>query len=234
MKILSFDTSAKTAAVAVADEREILASAQITTALTHSQTLLPLCEHLLKTAGIPLSDIDCFAVSSGPGSFTGLRIGIGAVKGLSQGTGKPCIGVSTLQALCYNYYGLSGTVCAVMDARRTQVYTAVYDASDMRCLLEDCALSIELLGEQLACYPDVTLVGDGARLVYDALSDKLPQLRLAPPVLRNQNAASVALAAFDLLSKEKPLSAEELLPRYLRLPQAERERLAKLAQTEHA
>ena len=227
MKILSFDTSAKTAAVAVVDDRNVLATAQITTNLTHSQTLLPLCEQLLHTAGITLADIDCFAVSNGPGSFTGLRIGIGTVKGLAQGINKPCIGVSTLQALCYNYYGLDGVICAAMDARRNQVYTAIYDANGMQCLLDDCALPVEELGEILNQYPSVTLVGDGAKLVFRQLTDKLSGLKLAPPALLYQNAASVALAAFDLLEQSEPLQAEALTPRYLRLPQAERERMEK-------
>lgn len=230
MKILALDTSAKTATAAVIEEDKILCRASVTVNLTHSQTLLPLCDSMLKAAGFALADIDLFAVSMGPGSFTGLRIGIGAVKGMAQGLNKPCLGVSTLEALACNYTGLQGVVCAVMDARCQQVYTAVFrvNGGAPERLTPDEALAIEELGKKLLSFNEpVTFVGDGALLCYEALKDMLSAV-LAPPQLRLQDAASVAFAAQRFLQNGgQPLAATELMPQYLRLPQAERELLAK-------
>lgn len=230
MKILALDTSAKTATAAVIEEDKILCRASVTVNLTHSQTLLPLCDSMLKAAGFALADIDFFAVSEGPGSFTGLRIGIGAVKGMAQGLNKPCVGVSTLEALACNYTGLQGIVCAVMDARCQQVYTAVFrvNGGAPERLTPDEALAIEELGKKLLSFNEpVTFVGDGALLCYEALKDRLSAV-LAPPQLRLQDAASVAFAAQRFLQNGgQPLGAAELMPQYLRLPQAERELLAK-------
>lgn len=229
MKILAFDTSAKTATAAVIEDSEILCNASISAGLTHSQTLLPLVNSMLSASHISLDDIDLFAVSTGPGSFTGLRIAVAAVKGMAQGLDKPCIGVSTLEALAYNYTGLSGTVCAVMDARCNQVYTATFkvNKSYPERLTEDDAIPIETLAENLKDYPDVTFVGDGAKLCCNALSDKL-SVRLAPVKLRYQDAVSVGLVAENMINRGvKPQNASELMPSYLRLPQAERELLLK-------
>jgi len=229
LRILALDTSAKTATVAVIENSEILCNASISAGLTHSQTLLPLVESIFNAAKISLSDIDAFAVSNGPGSFTGLRIAVAAVKGMAQALGKPCIGVSTLEALAFNYSGLKGTVCAVMDARCNQVYTATFklDKSFPERLTEDDAVPIDTLAETLKDYSDITFVGDGAKLCYDALKDKL-QVALAPVKLRYQDAVSVALAAENMINNGiKPLNASELMPSYLRLPQAERELLLK-------
>lgn len=230
MKLLCFDTSAKTASVAVVEPGKILAECSVTTGLTHSQTMMPLCDSLLKGAGLDLSQIDLFAISHGPGSFTGLRIGIGTVKGLSQGSGKPCVGVSTLEALACNCLGLETLVCPVMDARCKQVYTALFQVLGgyPQRLWEDAALSFEELFQRLSGLDrPVMLVGDGAGLIYDALSPSLPILRLSPPALRFQRASSVGFAALEFLKTQKPLSPAELMPQYLRLPQAERELLAK-------
>lgn len=230
MKILALDTSAKTAAAAVVEEDNILCRAGLNVNLTHSQTLLPLCDSMLKAAGMALNHIDLFAVSWGPGSFTGLRIGIGAVKGMAQGLSKPCLGVSTLEALACNYMGLEGLICAVMDARCQQVYTATFrvDGGYPHRLTPDEAIPIEELCLKLAAFDaPITLVGDGAVLCFNALKDRLP-VTLAPPQLRFQDAASVAFAAGRFLQNGgQPLSASELSPQYLRLPQAERELLQK-------
>ena len=230
MKILALDTSAKTAAAAVVEENQILCRASVNVNLTHSQTLLPLCDSMLTAAGMTLRDMDLFAVSMGPGSFTGLRIGIGAVKGMAQGLSKPCVGVSTLEALACNYRGLTGVVCAVMDARCQQVYTATFqvDGGYPQRLTPDEALAIDELGEKLAALNGpVTFVGDGAALCYEALKDRLSAV-LAPPQLRLQDAASVAFAAQNFLQNGgQAQSASELMPQYLRLPQAERELMAK-------
>lgn len=230
MKILALDTAAKTATAAVTENGNILCQASVTVNLTHSQTLLPLCHAMINAAGMTLPEIDLFAVSTGPGSFTGLRIGIGAVKGMAQGLQKPCIGVSTLEALGCNYMGLYGIVCATMDARCGQVYTACFqlDGDYPKRLSDDEALSIDELEKRLSSYDaPVSLVGDGAVLCYNALQEKLPVL-LSPPGLRLQNAASVGFVAEHFIKNGgEPQSAAELMPQYLRLPQAERELLAK-------
>ena len=230
MKILALDTSAKTATAAVVEEDNILCRASVTVNLTHSQTLLPMCDAMLKAAGLALVDIGLFAVSTGPGSFTGLRIGIGAVKGMAQGLQRPCLGVSTLEALACNYMGLTGIVCAVMDARCQQVYTATFRVNGgyPDRLAPDEAIAIEDLGGKLAVFNEpVTFVGDGALLCYNALKDRL-SVSLAPPQLRLQDAAAVGFAAEQALQfGQNPLSPSELVPQYLRLPQAERELLKK-------
>ncbi|HIT08043.1 MAG TPA: tRNA (adenosine(37)-N6)-threonylcarbamoyltransferase complex dimerization subunit type 1 TsaB [Candidatus Merdivicinus faecavium] len=233
MKILALETSAKSASAAVVEDGAILAESAVNTGLTHSQTLMPMLCGMLDAARLNLSDMGLIAVSRGPGSFTGIRIGIGAAKGLAQGLSIPCFGVSTLEGLAFLYRGLRGLVCPVMDARCGQVYTALFSAENggIARLREDEALSIEALCEILAaCGAPVTLVGDGSCLVYQTLKEKLPALLLAPPQLRLQRAACVGLAAEAALSAgEKPLPPEELLPSYLRLPQAERELQKKLA-----
>lgn len=211
-------------------EDQILAEGSLTTGLTHSQTLMPLCQSLLQNAGILLDEIDLLAVSTGPGSFTGLRIGIGTVKGLAQGSGKDCVGVSTLEALAFNLAGTETLVCPVMDARCRQVYTALFRVSGgcPQRFWPDCAIALEELAERLREFHEpVMLVGDGACLAYEALAAKLPILRLSPPGLRLQRAASVGFAAFAHLKEERPVPPGELLPQYLRLPQAERELLKK-------
>lgn len=233
MKILCFDTTAKTATAAVVTEGKILAESSVTIGLTHSQTLMPLTDGMLKAAGITLSDIDLVAVSHGPGSFTGLRIGIGTVKGICQGSGKKCIGISTLEALAYGFEGQDVWVCPVMDARCNQVYTALFEGRNsltggINRIWKDIAMTIEELGNNLG-QPEipVILTGDGAELVYKALHDKIPSLRLAAPGLRLQRAANVGFAALEHLKTEEPVSPDLVMPQYLRLPQAERELLAK-------
>ncbi|MGI5856353.1 MAG: tRNA (adenosine(37)-N6)-threonylcarbamoyltransferase complex dimerization subunit type 1 TsaB [Candidatus Merdivicinus sp.] len=226
MKILSLDTSAKTATAAIVEEDRVLAESCVNVGLTHSQTLMPMLEGLLSAACIRLEEIDLFAVSHGPGSFTGIRIGIGAVKGLAQGLGKPCFGVSTLEALAYNFKGLDGFVCPAMDARCGQVYAALYRGAEGALCREqpDEAIAIADLGARLAAVPGpVTLVGDGAELCWRTLAESVPSLRLAPPQLRFQRASSVSFAALAALRKAEPLTPAQLMPVYLRLPQAERE-----------
>ncbi len=232
MKILSLETSAKTASAAITEEGRILAEVSVTAGLTHSQTLLPAVEALLQTAQLSLTDMDLFAVSRGPGSFTGIRIGIGALKGMAQGTGKPCLGVSTLEGIAANFWGLAGVVCPVMDARCGQVYAALFEGcpEGLSRLWPDDALPVRELGEKLAeLGRPAILTGDGAELCFRELSAALPGLTLAPPQLRLQRAACVGLAAEQALRKGvSPISAAELMPEYLRLPQAERELNKKL------
>ena len=224
MKILGIDTSAQTASTCVCEDGKIIISSSLNTGLTHSQTLLPMIESMLLSAKMSLSDIDVFAVSNGPGSFTGIRIGVSAIKGFAFAENKLCIGVSTLKALAYNMDGFDGIICPCMDARRNQVYNALFENNER--ITNDRAISVEELREDLLKYQDknIWLVGDGAELVYNKLKDEIKKIKLAPITLRLQLASSVCMCA----QSEKQVSPNELLPSYLRLSQAERERAEKL------
>ncbi|MGN0596801.1 MAG: tRNA (adenosine(37)-N6)-threonylcarbamoyltransferase complex dimerization subunit type 1 TsaB, partial [Ruminiclostridium sp.] len=192
-------------------------------------TLVPLMENMLKSAEIGIESIDALAVSNGPGSFTGLRIGVSAVKGIAFAAKKPCIAVSSLEAMAYNCLLHNGVVCAVMDARCNQVYNALFrvEKGIVTRLCEDRALFIPDLAEELKnISEEILLVGDGADLTYKTINGE--NVTLAPPLLRYQNAVSVCFAA----EKGREISAKELMPSYLRLPQAERERLAKINKVE--
>lgn len=232
MKILAADTSAKTASVALADENGVIAEFNLQSGLTHSQTLMPMLDSLLKISGVTLCQIDGFACSNGPGSFTGLRIGIGAIKGLAYGLDKPCIGVSTLNALAHNLILNEGIICAVMDARCNQVYNAVFEASGNKLtqLVDDNASSIDELYFVLEKYKKtIYLVGDGANICYNSFKNKSENIFMANELVRFQHAASVALiAARQLLAdSDGDYSPDLLNAAYLRLPQAERELSAK-------
>ncbi len=230
MLILGLDSSAIAGSCALCDisseKVTVIASSFVNTKLTHSQTLLPMAEEMLKNSGVSLEDVDLLAVNNGPGSFTGIRIGVAAVKGLAFVSNKPCVGVSTLHSLAYNLIGRECIVCAVMDARCNQFYNALFEVEGDKIirLTDDRALSSDDLTEELKKYKDrsVILVGDGAEIAYKKLCSE--NILLAPPTIRLQRAESVCLAATGY----KTVSAQELLPLYLRLPQAERERLAKI------
>lgn len=225
MKILALDTSSQAASAALLEDGKLLGESFINIPTTHSQTILPMAQQLLTAVGIPLAEIDRFAVTCGPGSFTGLRIGLSAIKGMAFALNKPCCGVSTLESLAWNLAGWSGLVCPVMDARCKQVYTALFDCSDgtPRRLWEDQALSIEEWQTKLPPGKSVILVGDGARLCYNSF-EKIPDgLTTAPAHLLYQRAASVALCA----QEGELVSPGQLVPAYLRLPQAQRELLAR-------
>lgn len=233
MNILAMDTSAKTTSVCIASNDQILAEFSVLTAKNHSQTLMPMLYAALDSCAVSLDQIDLYAVSSGPGSFTGLRIGIGAVKGMAMGAKKPCIGVSTLEALAENLTDSCGIICAVMDARCNQVYTASFTMKNgvLTRITSDSACTIDELGKELKGYIDpITLVGDGAELCFKMLEKKIPTLRMASPSNRRQRASGVALAAFR--HTDEAVEAAALTPTYLRLPQAERERLSKEQKTE--
>ena len=226
MKILGIDTSAKTSTMAVSSHDKVIVSGAVHTQLTHSQTLLPMVKSMLDSASISLEEIDAFAVSIGPGSFTGLRIGISAIKGFAYALDKPCIGVSSLEALAYNMRGFKGKICAVMDARRGQVYNAIFefDGDNLIRICDDRDIMIYEIGEDIkkfAADEEIHIVGDGA----DLTMGQLPQrnLILAPPHLKFQLGSSVCAAAF----KGERISAKELSPSYLRIPQAQRELQAK-------
>ncbi|MBO5756028.1 MAG: tRNA (adenosine(37)-N6)-threonylcarbamoyltransferase complex dimerization subunit type 1 TsaB [Clostridia bacterium] len=235
MKILAFDSTAKAASVALAEDGRVLAYAVANNGLTHSEILLPMAESVLTSAKVPLDEVDGFAVTVGPGSFTGVRIGVATVKGLAQDYDEPsvknCIPVSTLAAIAEGLAPLDGLIVPVMDARRNEVYNAVfrYENGALSRLCPDRAISLADLGEELVkCYGDETirLCGDGYEVAASALRAFPLRFVETPPLLRMQNAAAVATLACAT-PREEWLCEEELRPVYLRLPQAERDRLAK-------
>ena len=232
MKILSLETSAKAVSCAVVEDGIPIASAWQQTGLTHSRTLMPMVEAMLKNSDMDLKGMDAIAVAAGPGSFTGLRIGIAAAKGLAWGAEKPCIAVSTLEAMAMPLCHLEGhlLLCA-MDARRQQIYNALFLAQGVGLtrLAEDRAIALEEVASELAGEArPITIVGDGASLCHAFLKEAGISCSLAPVHLRAQSAVGVGLAAEALAKDGKLLTAQELSPVYLRLSQAERERLEKL------
>ena len=228
MLMLALESSAKAASAALCEDGKLIGQSLQCSGLTHSRTLLPMAEDLLKNTETAMSDIDCFAVAHGPGSFTGIRIGVSTVKGLSWAADKPCIGVSTLAAMAWNGVVTDGLVCAVMDARRQEVYNALFRIEEGRPvrLCPDRAVSLSFLADELSDLGQVPfLTGDGAELCAAFLSERGLPYRLAPEPLRMQNAWGVAMEAFG----KTPGTSQELLPVYLRLSQAERERQARLS-----
>ena len=208
----------------------MLASAYQNMGLTHSVTLMPLVDSMLKNAGLTAKDMALIAVAAGPGSFTGLRIGVSAAKGLAWALELPCCGVSTLEAMAENARAFEGTVICAMDARRQQIYNAVFDchngALERRC--EDRAVALELLAGELKNDKNRKIVvGDGAKLCYNYLLEQGIPCSMAPADELYQKAVGVGLAAERMAAEGRTVTAQELCPVYLRLSQAERERLAK-------
>ena len=226
MKILAFDSTATSASVAVFDDDNLIGEFFINTKQTHSQTLLPMAESLLKNTKVDVKDIDLFAVNTGPGSFTGVRIGVAAVKGMAMALNKPCVAVSTLDSMAYNLLDVNCTAVCVMDARCNQVYNANFkvDNGNVEKLCDDRALSIDELTDELKSVDGhIVLVGDGAKLCFDKMKDAISNIKIASIQNRYQKASSTALVALNLYNNGKTLTAEELMPYYLRLPQSERE-----------
>lgn len=231
MKILALETSAKSVSCAVVENGAPLASAYQCTGLTHSRTLLPMVDAMLKNAELTLDQIDAVAIAAGPGSFTGLRIGIAAVKGLAWAADKPCVGVSTLEAMAENVSHIDGLIVGAMDARRSQVYNAVFEAKDgaLTRLCADRAIALEELASELAGEARrITVLGDGGALCRRYLAEHGVPCSLAPAALLYQNAVGVGLAAGRAYARGEAVSAQALLPVYLRPAQAERLRDAKL------
>jgi len=229
MMVLALESSATAASAALVQDGVLVASTYQRSGLTHSATLLPMMIDMLKSCRHTLSEIDLFAVSEGPGSFTGLRIGVATVKGLSYGLDKPCIGVSTLAAMAANLPYEQGVICACMDARVGQVYNALFSVENgaVNRICEDRAIKVAELEKELAALSQtIYLVGDGAKLVQEKLCGL--HTVLVPENLRYQNAYGVALLAQTAYEKGDPGDASLLVPKYLRLPQAERERLEKM------
>ena len=230
MLILAFESSAKPASAALVKDGQLLSQYMQCSALTHSRTLLPMAEDMLKNAELKLSDIDLIAVAHGPGSFTGIRIGVSTVKGLAWAAEKPCVGVSTLEAMAWHGLAAGGYICPIMDARRSQVYNAIFKIENGRPvrMTEDRPIALEELAEEVtALGAPVFLIGDGAALCFEYFTAHGIPCVMAPDNLRWQDAWGVAMAAAD----KTPGNADELLPVYLRLSQAERERQERLSQS---
>ncbi len=215
--LLSVESSAVTASAALSDDNKIIKSEFINAGLTHSETLLPMVKNIMQ--GFRFDELDAIAVTVGPGSFTGVRIGVATVKGLAFAGNIPCIPVSTLEAIAYNFVDNDCIVCAVMDARRMQFYNALFEIKDgaVRRICEDRAISIDDLRIELSAYDKVIIAGDGAQLCFDNIG--LDNAVLADEEQRYQNGIGVSRCA---LNKQK-ISASALMPVYLRLSQAERE-----------
>ena len=230
MLILAFETSAKAGSVALLDDGRLLGENYQNTGLTHSQTLLSMAEALISHCGYTPQDIEAVAVAAGPGSFTGVRIGVAAAKGFAWGKELPCCGVSTLEAMALNLGIWQGYVLPVMDARRNQVYTALFhaDCGKYTRVRDDRAISLRELGEDIQNLAEpIFLVGDGSILCYNTLLETVPALVLPPEHRMHQRAAGVGLAAYPRLLAEESCDGAALTPNYLRLSQAERERLAR-------
>lgn len=231
MKILAIDTSAIVATVAVTEDAKPLAQYTVNNGNTHSETLLPMIESVLKSLKLSVSDIDLFALSAGPGSFTGVRIGAATIKGLAFNSSKPCTEVSTLEALAQNLVLHKGLICPVMNARRSQVYTALFssDGENLTRLMPDSALAISELDELLSKYGEaVALVGDGYEITQKDL--KLTPTVFVPHAQRDQSALSVASVAYNKYLRGEICSDASLSVNYLRPSQAERERAEREAQ----
>lgn len=227
MVILALESSAPSASACVVRDGKVLSLMYLNAGLTHSVTLMPLVKQAMDGAGVSIKDADAVAVTNGPGSFTGVRIGVSAAKGIAQPDNIKCVPVSTLEAIAYPLAGSGFTAAAVMDARCSQVYCALFDCSDSQPvrLTEDSAISFDELLEKLKSVKGKTvLIGDGTDITYEYLKDKTDGIYKAPPLIRYQNAASVALIAEKrLLNNDNICSPYELAPSYLRLSQAERE-----------
>lgn len=220
--LLSMDSSAVTASVALTDGDEIIKSEFVNSGLTHSETLLPMITRVMD--GRKYSELDGIAITAGPGSFTGVRIGVATVKGLAFNDDIPCYSVSTLEAIAYNFVDKNAVVCAVMDARRMQFYNALFKLQNGKVerFCDDRAISIEDLRNELKQYDKVLIAGDGAKLCFQNI--ELENCTLADDDRIYQNAVSVAKAA----QNKNAISPKALMPVYLRQSQAERELKLKL------
>ena len=228
MLILAFETSAKAASVALLEGNKLLSESYQNTGMTHSQTLMVMAEDMLKQCGKTAKDVDAVAVAEGPGSFTGVRIGVAAAKGFAWGREIPCYGVSTLEAMAESLGIYDGYVCPVMDARRSQVYNALFEADrgEITRIREDRAISLDDLAEDVKkLEKPVFLVGDGSILCYNTLLERVPSLVLPPEHRMHQRAVGVGIIAARQIRAGISGDAAALTPNYLRLSQAERERM---------
>ena len=226
--ILAVDSTASPASVCLYDGR-IVAEYFINTKFTHSSTLTAMIDSALRITDTSTADIDCFAVNHGPGSFTGVRIGVSAVKGMAYAADKPCVAVSTLESMAYNFLSSDAVICACMDARRNQVYNALFRIKDgaVERLCDDRPIGVDELIDELGGFGErMIIAGDGAPLVYGSAGG-LENVVLAPENQRYQRASATAVIAEERFNKGLTVSAAALMPTYLRLSQAEREMKAK-------
>lgn len=230
MLTLAFETSAKAASVALVADGKLLGESYQNTGMTHSQTLMVMAEDVLCTAGKTVTDVTTVAVANGPGSFTGVRIGVAAAKGFAWGRELPCYGVSTLEAMALSLGAYQGYVCPVMDARRAQVYNALFyvNRGTLERRTEDRAIALTDLAQEIKNLQEpIFLVGDGSILCYNTLLESVPTLVLPPEHRMHQRAVGVALLAEQMARAGESGDGAALAPNYLRLSQAERERLAR-------
>ncbi len=225
LKILAVDSSAKSASAALCEDEKLISEAFVNIGLTHSETLMPMIDSVLKNSKTDISEVDSFCVTVGPGSFTGVRIGVAAIKGLAHPQKKPCAGVSTLEAMAMNAADFDGIICCSMDARCGQVYCALFSCSkkEIKRLTKDIAISLDELYNILLKYDEkILFVGDGAELCFNSFGAKIKNASLAGESIRYQRAYGAALAA--LKNGEAAFAPpQELSPVYIRPPQAERE-----------
>ena len=231
MIILALESSGLVASAALVSEDRLIGEYTTNFKKTHSQTLLPMMDALLKMTGIDISEIDAFAISGGPGSFTGLRIGSATVKGLAMATGKPVINVPTLEGLACNFFGTDSVICPLMDARRNQTYTALYayEGDKLVCLSSQKAVKIEeILEEVNQLGRKVIFLGDGVPVFKEKIAALVTvPWQLAPAHLAAQRAGAVGVRAITYYKEGKTETAAQHKPEYLRLSQAERERMEK-------
>ena len=227
MKILAIDSSSLVASVAVVEDDIMVAEYTINHKKTHSQTLLPMIDEISKMAEIDLSSVDAIAVSGGPGSFTGLRIGSATAKGLGLVWNKPLVHVPTVDAMAYNLYGSDKLICPMMDARRNQTYTGIYEFVDneFKIVVEQCAISVdELIDKINELGKEVIFLGDGVPVFKDILDEKLNvKHTYAPSHMNRQRAGAVAVLGGMYYANGQYEAAAEHEPNYLRQSQAERE-----------
>ena len=231
MLILAFETSAKAASVALMEGSRLLGEAYQNTGLTHSQTLMVMAEDLLKQCGKTAADVEAVAVAEGPGSFTGVRIGVAAAKGFAWGREIPCYGISTLEAMAESLGIYEGYICPVMDARRSQVYNALFyaDGGIMERRSDDRAIALSDLAVELEHLDGpIYLVGDGSTLTYNTLKDRIEELVMPPEHRMHQRATGVGILAAKEAAQGSAPSGGALTPNYLRLSQAEREKLERM------
>ncbi len=233
MRILAFESSAKAGSVALIQDGQLLAEYFQNGGQTHSRTLMKMAQDMLTNCDLVPEAVDAVACAAGPGSFTGVRIGLSAAKGFAWAGELPLYGVSTLEAMAYSVLPFEGLICATMDARRSQVYNALFhsDGEQLTRLCQDRAISLEELAADLNDFEEKKImVGDGAELCYNTLKARFDILRLAPEHLRHQRAAGVGLCAHAMVLRAEAGDANGLTPNYLRLSQAERERLERIKQ----
>ncbi len=237
MKILAVDSSSLTASVSLVEDDITVAEYTVNYKKTHSQTLLPMLDEIVKMTEQDLSQVDAIALAAGPGSFTGLRIGSATVKGLAQALNKPVVSVPTVDGLAGNLYGTDKLVCPIMDARRNQTYTGLYEfvkneeEYEMHCIKQQCAVDIaEILSAINELGREVIFLGDGVPVFKDIIKEKITvPYSFAPNTCNRQRAAVIGWLAGKLYAQGKTENATEHAPEYLRLSQAERERIEKNA-----